>query len=125
MNRRKQAFLNTLKQGSFWAGIVQSSGHSLCETYFYGGVPKMLEDTYGFQQEKVYQHDTDEFSGNLHTVWKFIIPAYREYSALTPTEYKEEVFYLRFEGFYCSHEGSEYTDFREVSPEQKTITVYE
>lgn len=128
MSKKKEAFLRTLNQGPFWGGLTLTSGASLCQTYFYGDIPKMLEDLYGFKQELVHREDTDECSGDLHTVWKFTIPAHKDYSGYYFSDIQgvpEEVFYLRFEGFYRSHEGSEYTSFREVQPETKTVTVYE
>ena len=126
MNKRKEAFLNTLRQGPFWDGEIQNSGERLCGCYFSGIVPHMLKDL-KITQEKVYEHDTDECSGNLYTVWKFTIPAYNSYSGhlMSKTEHPEETFFLRFDGFYRSHEGSEYTGFQEVKPQEKFVTVYE
>lgn len=33
--------------------------------------------------------------------------------------------YIRFDGWYASHHGSEYNEMFEVRPVEKTITVYE
>lgn len=35
-----------------------------------------------------------------------------------------ETFYLRFNGWYASHYGTDYQDFREVRPKQVTRTEY-
>lgn len=35
-----------------------------------------------------------------------------------------ETFYLRFDGWYASHYGCDYSDFREVQPKQVTKTEY-
>ena len=36
-----------------------------------------------------------------------------------------EKVYIKFNGWYASHYGSEYRDFEIVTPQQRTITVYE
>lgn len=36
-----------------------------------------------------------------------------------------EKIFIRFDGWYESHNGSEFNDYRIVTPKQKTITVYE
>lgn len=36
-----------------------------------------------------------------------------------------EKVYIKFNGWYASHYGSEYRDFEIVTPKQRTITVYE
>lgn len=36
-----------------------------------------------------------------------------------------EKVYIKFNGWYASHYGSEYRDFEFVTPQQRTITVYE
>lgn len=38
---------------------------------------------------------------------------------------KGEKVYIKFNGWYASHYGSEYRDFEIVTPQQRTITVYE
>ena len=38
---------------------------------------------------------------------------------------KDEKVYIKFNGWYASHYGSEYRDFEIVTPQQRTITVYE
>jgi len=36
-----------------------------------------------------------------------------------------EKVYIKFNGWYASHYGSEYQNFEIVTPQQRTITVYE
>lgn len=36
-----------------------------------------------------------------------------------------EKVYIKFNGWYASHYGSEYRDFEIVTPKQRTVTVYE
>ena len=36
-----------------------------------------------------------------------------------------EKVYIKFNGWYASHYGTEYTGFEFVTPQQRTITVYE
>lgn len=38
---------------------------------------------------------------------------------------KDEKVYIKFNGWYASHYGSEYRDFEIVTPQQRTVTVYE
>lgn len=38
---------------------------------------------------------------------------------------KGEKVYIKFNGWYASHYGSEYQDFEIVTPQQRTVTVYE
>ena len=40
-------------------------------------------------------------------------------------EAPNEEFYIQFEGFYQSYNGADFTGFREVTPREKTVTVYE
>lgn len=37
----------------------------------------------------------------------------------------DEECYIKFEGWYASHYGSEFEQYYEVNPKQKTVTVYE
>lgn len=46
------------------------------------------------------------------------------YSVYKFTKNSETVF-IKFNGWYASHYGSEYRDFEFVTPQQRTITVYE
>ena len=37
----------------------------------------------------------------------------------------EETVYIKFQGWYASHYGTEYQNFEIVTPQQRTVTVYE
>lgn len=37
----------------------------------------------------------------------------------------DEECYIKFEGWYASHHGAEFEQYYEVTPKQKTVTVYE
>lgn len=47
---------------------------------------------------------------------------YTVYSFLNP---QGETVYIQLDGWYASYNGSEYIDTFEVTPKEKTITVYE
>ena len=36
----------------------------------------------------------------------------------------DEQYYIKFQGWYASYDGAEFTDWSFVEPKQKTITVY-
>jgi hypothetical protein len=66
--------------------------------------------------ENVTSKSVDHYGGEdcgstYYTVYQFIVDG-------------NEVFYLRFDGWYASHYGCEYQDFREVFSRQVTKTEY-
>lgn len=48
-----------------------------------------------------------------------------EYWSVYEFSSPEETVYIKFNGYYQSYEGATFTEFFEVFPKQKTITVYE
>jgi hypothetical protein len=46
------------------------------------------------------------------------------YSVYEFTKNKQSI-YVKFDGYYASYSGSTFTEFKEVNPVKKTITVYE
>jgi hypothetical protein len=55
--------------------------------------------------------DEAEWGSKYYTVYEF-------------TKNKQSI-YVKFDGYYASYSGSTFTDFKEVNPAKKTITVYE
>ena len=79
----------------------------------YGDYPEMEEELQqvGIDFECVEQEGGEGEGEHYHTVYKF-------------TKGKETVF-VKFDGWYQSYNGSEMTDYKIVTPQQKVITVYE
>jgi hypothetical protein len=65
------------------------------------GISINLVDTYGGEDQ----------GSDYWSVWKFIKDS--------------DTVLIKFYGFYASHYGTDYLGFKIVTPQQKTITVYE
>lgn len=68
-------------------------------------------DQYGIESEMVCQKGGMDQGSTYYTVWKF-------------SRNGEDV-YVRFDGYYASHYGTDYEGFSFVTPKEKVITVYE
>lgn len=64
----------------------------------------------GIKTSEVQQHGGEGEGDQYWTVYQF--------------EKNNEIVYVKFEGWYASHYGCEYTGFVIVQPKQETITVY-
>jgi hypothetical protein len=64
------------------------------------------EDWDNVTSESVDHYGGEDCGSTYYTVYKFVID-----NAMTG-----ETFYLRFDGWYASHYGTDYQDFREVQP---------
>jgi len=69
-----------------------------------------------FKSEGISTQSVDEYGGEdqgseYWHVWKFTKDS--------------DVVYVKFFGWYASHYGSEYQGFKIVTPQQRTITIYE
>jgi hypothetical protein len=66
--------------------------------------------------ENVTSKSMDHYGGEdcgstYYTIWKFTVDG-------------TDTFYLRFDGWYASHYGTDYQDFREVQPHTVTKVEY-
>lgn len=64
----------------------------------------------GIKLIQVQQHGGEGEGDQYWTVYEF--------------EKDNELVYVKFEGWYASHYGAEYTGFEFVKPKQKVVTVY-
>jgi len=62
-------------------------------------------------QEMVENYGGEDCGSEYYTVWKFTSG--------------EETVYARFDGWYQSYNGADYSDWKFVEPVVKTVTVYE
>ena len=79
-----------------------------------GYIPNSYKEI--FTNEGISTHSADEYGGedqgsDYWHVWKFTKD--------------NETIYIKFYGWYASHYGSEYQGFKIVTPQQRTITIYE
>lgn len=65
----------------------------------------------GITSSVVEQYGGEDQGSDYYTIWKF--------------KRDGEVCYVKFEGWYQSFVGAEFEEFIEVTPKQKTITVFE
>ena len=73
-----------------------------------------LPDTCEFMSVSHEQVDTyggEDCGSTYYSVHKFTL--------------NNEVVFIKFNGWYASHYGSEYRNFKFVTPQQRTLTVYE
>lgn len=101
---------------------------------------KVAEDFFFQQTQWKYKHwktgelvdDTPEGWANMNVSFEFIDhyggeaqgSDYWTVYKFTDNNTGEEV-YIKFDGWYASYNGAEYTDCFVVQPKEKTITVYE
>jgi hypothetical protein len=91
-----------------------SENTQLAEEFMHHWNTAKLPDTYEFMSvshERVDSYGGEDCGSTYYSVYKF-------------TENYEPI-YIKFNGWYASHYGSEYRDFEFVTPQQRTITVYE
>lgn len=86
-------------------------------------IPEYMMDEYVpegsrtlFANEGISINVVDSYGGedqgsDYWSVWKFTKDS--------------DVVYIKFYGFYASHYGTDYLGFKIVTPQQKTVTVYE
>lgn len=65
----------------------------------------------GVLVQSVDHYGGEDCGSTYYTVWKFTLD-------------NGETFYLRFDGWYASHYGCDYQDFREVKPKEVTKVEY-
>lgn len=87
---------------------------NILEGMMEGYVPHSYEHI--FKSEGISTKSVDEYGGEdqgseYWHVWKFTKDS--------------DVVYIKFFGWYASHYGSEYQGFKIVTPQEKTVTVYE
>lgn len=95
-------------------GDLLENEHSVQSELFRSEVPddfEVLLDMNNVQIEHANNFGGEDQGSSYWSVWKF-------------TRGTESI-YVKFNGWYASHYGSEYTGFSFVEPAQKTITVYE
>lgn len=82
---------------------------SLFEEYIAEENQDMLNSK-GIKLTQVQQHGGEGEGDQYWTVYEF--------------EKDNELVYVKFEGWYASHYGADYTGFEFVKPKQKVVTVY-
>lgn len=82
---------------------------SLFEEYIAEENRDMLNSK-GIKLTQVQQHGGEGEGDQYWTVYQF--------------EKNNEIVYVKFEGWYASHYGCEYTGFEFVKPKQEVVTVY-
>lgn len=121
-NHNYKNFVTFLNQPSILIGT-----RKICpaESLFYAyETPDWLKGDYSIvSMEKVHETENDEWSSPISTVWKVVFKETSNY--LSNTKSHEKTAYFSFNGYYRSHEGSEYTDWSEVTPKTITKEVYE
>jgi len=93
---------------------ILNSDASIPEGMMEGYVPFQCKDV--FEKEGISTNTVEEYGGEdqgseYWYVWKFTKDS--------------DIVYVKFFGWYASHYGSEYQGFKIVSPQERTITVYE
>ena len=81
---------------------------------------------------RLYDEIRDEYQSVDLLGWSFKVVQHfggegkgdRYYNVVKFTK-EDEFFFVQFEGWYDSNNGSEFTNIRVVQPKEKTITVYE
>lgn len=81
----------------------------ICESLMFGECD--IDDIRDFTFEQVAHFGGEGQGSKFYAVWKITRSG--------------ETVYVRFDGYYQSHYGTDYQGWKFVEPKQKTITVYE
>ena len=99
--------------------LLEAGGHGMQNDFFYSEVDPThryrSEHLDAFDEAGVTVEHLDRFGGeDMGTAY------YSVYSF----EKDDQKVYVKFDGWYASHVGSEFTEYRFVEAKQQTVTVY-
>jgi hypothetical protein len=101
---------------------INAEGQEVCIELMHGDTG-LFDGLIGIrpEDERVRTEEVDSYGGEdqgseYYHIWKFTLPG---------PDQVEQVEYIRFDGCYASHYGTDYEGYNYVRPVEKTVIVYE